>query len=293
MELSWMKTFVTVAETGNFRKASERLYVSQPTVTVHVKSLEKELGVTLFERGKRFVRLTEEGRVYLPHARQLLKLHQDGLNNIQSYTQGYRKSLKLAISPLIADTIMPFVLKKYLEENPEVEISVEIMESNQIEQAVLKEDVDLGFTLLETRQSLLHQEKLYDDPVVFCVPHDGLDAEIAPAFEVEQLLEEYYLLTHNHPVYWDSLLTLIKATYPKTKTMKVSQNHITKRFIISGLGVSFLPKSTIRREVLEGRILQIETPHLNLPNVSAYAVTKYHHSLEVDFTQFVSQFHFQ
>ncbi|MFD2638787.1 LysR family transcriptional regulator [Piscibacillus salipiscarius] len=139
MELSWMKTFVTVAELGNFRKASEALYVSQPTVTVHIKSLEKELGVSLLERGKRFVRLTEEGRIYLKQARQLLELHQEGLKKIQSYAQGYRKSLKLAISPLIADTIMPFVLKKYLENHSEVEISVEIMESNQIDDAVMSE----------------------------------------------------------------------------------------------------------------------------------------------------------
>ncbi|WP_443137354.1 LysR family transcriptional regulator [Piscibacillus sp. B03] len=293
MELSWMKTFVTVADLGNFRKASEALYVSQPTVTVHIKALEKELGVTLFERGKRFVRLTEEGRIYLEQARQLLSLHQEGLAKIHSYAQGYRRALKLAISPLIADTIMPFVLKKYLEENPDLEVSVEVMESNHIEQAVLNEKVDIGFTLQEAKDQQLHEVKLYDDPVVFCVPHDGLDAETAPGMVIEHVLEDYYLLTHNHPMYWDSLLTQIKGHYPSIKTMKVSQNHITKRFIISGLGVSFLPKSTIRREVLEGRILQVEVPEFSLPVVSTYALTKYHHTLEKQFIDFVSAFHFQ
>ncbi|WP_124221473.1 LysR family transcriptional regulator [Aquisalibacillus elongatus] len=293
MELTWMKTFVTVADLGNFRKASEALYVSQPTVTVHIKSLEKELGVTLFERGTRFVRLTEEGRVYLPYVKDVLGLHQEGLQQIHSFTQGYRKSLKLAISPLIADTVMPFVLKKYIEAKPEVEISVEIMESAYIEKAVMDEQVDIGFTLLETRHKVLHQTKLYDDQVVFCVPHDGLDTETAPALEVDQLLEDYYLLTHSHPVYWDELMNQIKTNYPHTKTMKVSQNHITKRFIVSGLGVSFLPKSTITREIIEGRMLVVEIPFVDLPEVSTYSLTKYNHSLEQDFIEFVSQFHYQ
>ncbi|MGM8214836.1 LysR family transcriptional regulator [Bacillaceae bacterium W0354] len=63
-----MKTFITVSELKNFRKAAEALYVSQPTVTVHIQALEKELGVTLFERNQRHVKLTEEGRLYLPYA---------------------------------------------------------------------------------------------------------------------------------------------------------------------------------------------------------------------------------
>ncbi|TFB19503.1 LysR family transcriptional regulator [Filobacillus milosensis] len=293
MELSWMKTFVTVAELGNFRKASEALYVSQPTVTVHIKALEKELGVTLFERGKRLVKLTEEGRVYLPHAKEVLDLHQQGLTQIQSFTQGYRLQLKLAISPLVADTIMPFVLKNYLENHPEVEVAVEIMESQIIEKAVMDEVVDIGFTLIEYRGSQLNQTKLYEDEVVLCVPHDGLDNETAPALLPEDLLEQYYLLTHNHPVYWESLAHQIKSHYPKTKMMKVSQNHITKRFIVSGLGVSFLPKSTIRREILEGRILQVGFPEIELPRVNTYALTKYHHSLEKDFIDFVSGYQFQ
>ncbi|WP_261753323.1 LysR family transcriptional regulator [Tenuibacillus multivorans] len=288
-----MKTFVKVAELGNFRKASESLYVSQPTVTVHIKALEKELGVTLFKRGKRFVRLTEEGRIYLPHAKQLLDMHQLGLENIQSFAQGYRKKLRLAISPLIADTIMPFVLNNYLEQNPEVEISIEIMESAQIERAVSDEVVDIGFTLLESRQDQLQKTKLYEDQVVFCVPHDGLDAETAPALDPINLLEENYLLTHNHPVYWGALLNEIKTKFPKTKTMRVSQNHITKRFILSGFGVSFLPKSTIRRELLEGRILQVDMPNITLPKVNTYALTKYQHSLETEFIDFVSGYQFQ
>nr|WP_279401485.1 substrate-binding domain-containing protein [Piscibacillus salipiscarius] len=139
----------------------------------------------------------------------------------------------------------------------------------------------------------MHQHKLYDDPVVLCVPHDGFDAEVAPGLMAEHVLQDYYLLTHNHPVYWESLLSDIQTLFPRTKTMKVSQNHITKRFIVSGLGVSFLPKSTIRREVLEGRIVQVDLPELKLPIVSTYAITKYDHTLEAEFIDFVSQFQFQ
>mgnify|MGYP001392146990 FL=1 len=293
MELSWMKTFVTVSELGSFRKAAEALYVSQPTVTVHIKALENELGVVLFERNQRMVKLTEEGRLYLAHAKKLLQIHEEGINRLQSVAQGYKETLRLAISPQIADTIMPFVLKKYLEEHPNVEVDVNVMESSQIENAVINENVDLGLSLIESYEPTLTQKVLYEDQVVFVAPHDGHDLETAPASDVDLLFQQYYLLTHNHPVYWNTLLHQLKTKFKNIRTMRVSQNHITKRFIISGLGVSFLPKSTIRREILEGRMIEVPINEIELPTVKTYVIMKYDHERERRFLNFVERYHFQ
>lgn len=65
MELNWLRTFIAASQTRNFRKASEQLYISQPSVSVHIKQLEKELGVALFERSNKKVALTEAGRYFV------------------------------------------------------------------------------------------------------------------------------------------------------------------------------------------------------------------------------------
>ncbi|KGP74270.1 LysR family transcriptional regulator [Pontibacillus yanchengensis] len=293
MELSWLNTFITVEREKSFRKAADVLFVSQPTVTVHIKSIEKELGVSLFERNNRFVKLTEEGRRFLGHAQRVLAVHQEGMEDMHSFTQGYRQKLSLAISPSIADTIMPTVLKGYLKRNPEVEINVDIRESVEIEEAVRNEEVDIGFSLLPSHNNDVICYELYEDEIVFCVPHDGYDDESAPLNYPETFLQQHYLFTHNYPGVWDSLHQKIKSTFPQTKSMKVSQVHITKRFIASGLGVSFLPKSAVRRELLEGRILEVPFPEISLPNVHTFALTKYNHTLENDFIDFVSNHQFK
>ena len=293
MEFSWLNTFMTVVKEGSFRKASDALYVSQPTVTVHIKAIEREMGVQLFERNNRYVKMTEEGRRFFPHARKMLDVHREGLEDMHSFSQGYRKKLRLAISPSIADTIMPTVLKGYLKDNPEVEMDLEIMESIKIEEAVLREDVDIGFSLVNTTKDEVNTYDLFEDEIIFCVPHDGYDAESAPLNYPEDLLKENYLLTHNYPGVWDTLDQKIKSRFPQTKSMKVSQVHITKRFIESGLGVSFLPKSTVRRELLEGRIMEVAIPEISLPPVHTYAITKYNHSLEKDFITYVSGHYFK
>ncbi|WP_413381778.1 LysR family transcriptional regulator [Alkalihalobacillus sp. 1P02AB] len=292
MELTWLQTFITAAENLNFRKTAEQLFISQPSVTVHIKQMEKELGTLLFERNGKKIKLTEAGRRYYLHAKQLLTIYKEGISDLQSYNQGYSRKLTIAISPLIADTILPYVLKQYVKHYPEVEISVKIIESVEIEKAVLEEMVDIGFSCLESYHPQIINQLLYEDKVIFVAPHDGQDFESALPLDEEELLLNNYLLTHHHPGYWNELMNHIKVFYPSTKTMKVSQIHIAKRFIVEGLGVSYLPESTVRRELMEGRLLEVETYSFPLPTAKTFAVMKYEHQQQRDFLSFVSKYRF-
>ncbi|UFT99705.1 LysR family transcriptional regulator [Radiobacillus kanasensis] len=292
MELSWLRTFVTAAEKGNFRKTADLLYVSQPTVTVHIKQLEKHLGVALFERNYNRVVLSEEGRSFLQHARRILAVYRETMDDMNALSQGYYAKLRIAISPLIADTILPFVLKQYVTQHPEVEVTVNILDSVEIEEAVQKEEVDIGLTCLPAKKEGLTTELLYEDQVILVTSHDGLDSESAPPIEIEELMDTHYILSHNHPGYWDPLLRELKALFPKLKSMKVSQVHITKRFIVEGIGISFLPSSTVRRELLEGRLIEVYWPEKNLPQANTYVITKYNHSLEKEFMRFLTNYHY-
>lgn len=292
MEFSWIKTFVTVAEHQSFRKAAEVLFISQPSVTVHIKQLEKELGILLFNRTNKKVSLTEEGRCYLETARELLQVYHEGVEKLHSMAQGYKSTFRMAISPLIADTILPFVLKQYLLKHSNIEISVIILESRDIEEAVLKEEVDIGLSCMQSFHPQLTNEIIYEDEVILVVPHDGMDSEFAPPITEEELFNQYHVLTHNHPGYWEDLLKKVKYFYPSIKTMKVSQVHITKRFIEEGLGVSFIPRSTVRRELLEGRLLEVQTDLCESLQARTFAIVKYQHTLEKEFLRFLSYYRY-
>jgi len=290
MEFQWLTTFITAGECGNFRQAAEILFISQPSVTVHIKQLEAELGVQLFEREGKKVKLSEAGQRYLVHAKKLIEIYQRGMEDLNSFSQGYTSKLTLAISPLIADTILPFVLKSYTKQHPEVEITVKIIDSIEIEGAILREEVDLGLSCLNSHHPDLLCDLLYKDSVILVAPHDGRDAESAPPLDEEEVLTSNYLLTHNHPGYWDVLCKSVKNKYPSVRMMKVSQIHITKRFIVEGLGVSFLPTSTVRRELLEGRLLEVDCQSIHLPEANTYAIMKYNHSKQKEFLKFISNY---
>ncbi|MGA4718569.1 LysR family transcriptional regulator [Fictibacillus nanhaiensis] len=292
MEFSWLQTFITAAECENFRRTSEILHVSQPSVSVHIKMLESELGMSLFLRDGRRVKLTAEGRRYLQHAKKLMEVYESGLEDLNAFQQGYDTKLCIGISPLIADTILPSVLKRYVKANPDVEISIKIIDSEDIERAVLNEDVDLGLSCLGSSHAEITSQMLYQDKIVLVAPHDGLDFEAAPPLDEKEVLLSNYLLTHNHPGYWDDLCRRVKSRYPGVRMMKVSQIHITKRFIAEGLGISFLPLSTVRRELLEGRLLEVDCYSVDIPDAHTYALTKYNHGKQKEFLTYLSGYRF-
>ncbi|GER68093.1 HTH-type transcriptional regulator CitR [Weizmannia acidilactici] len=292
MDFKWLHTFITAAKYENFRKTAEALYISQPTVSVHMKLLEEEIGSPLFQREGRKVLLTEEGRTFLPVAKRLLQVYENGLEDMEQYRQGYSQKLALAMSPLIGESIMPFVLKKFMTIHPEIDISIKVLESTYIADAVLSGEVDLGLSRLEVKHSELKCRPLYEDPVLLVVPHDGADSESAPPLDARDVLRNNTLFTHNHPEYWEGMLRTLRAEFPLLRTMLVSQVHVTRRFIIEGLGVSFLPESTVRRELAEGRLLSVPCPFLQMPVARTYAVLKYEHRKERQFLEFLSQFRF-
>lgn len=292
MEIAWLKTFVDAAETLNFRKTAERLLMSQPNVTVHIRLLEDSLSISLFKRDKNRVTLTEAGKHFKGDAERILAQLDESVENLLAFAQGYRKKWTLAISPLMAETILPYILKSFTRDHPDIELVIRIEESEQIEELVEAGEVSAGISALPSmRRNILH-EKAYDDPILFVLPRDAYDDETGPAVSVEAALETSYLFTHHHPVFWEDLLVKLRIRIPGIRTMKVTQAYIAKRFIQEGLGVSFLPRSMVRRELIEGRLMDAHFDLFPLPVVSTYLLTKEMGELEQEFLRRIQAVYF-
>lgn len=271
MDFRVLQTFMVAATTENFHQTAEALFIAQPTVSQHIRQLEKELGIKLFERVGKRVRLTAAGKRYLPHAKGLLEQWHHGMEDLQAWRQGYREKLQLAVSPIIARARLSHLLHRYTKRFPDVDLSIKIADSIEIGPLVQSGQADLGLTRMVPGEFQLATYMLYEDPIVFAVPHSGGDME-APLPDWEQELQSKRLLTHNHPGYWDELLLLLRQRGLSLRTMAVSQVDITKRFIEDGLGVSFLPRSAVDRDLFENRFIELPTPGLALPKVASYLV---------------------
>jgi LysR family transcriptional repressor of citA len=271
MDLKLLRTFLVTARTLSFRKAADQLFLAQPTVTQHIRQLEEELRVQLFDRNTRRVRLTPAGERFLQHAERILSAFEAGVQDLTGWAQGYRDRLVIAVSPLVARSTLPRAVHRFTHDHPDVEVVIHIALSGEIASAVAEGKAHLGLSRVPSSSRDLVSYVWYTDPVMLVVPHDGRDLD-SPLPDWREVLSTHRLLTQNHPGYWDDLLLAIHNQGIRVRTMEVSLVDITKRFIEEGLGVSFLPHSTVWRELMEGRLMEVPTPGLPLPTAATYVI---------------------
>ena len=169
VNLKLLQTFLLVGEHSSFRVAAEKSFRSQSAVSAQIRQLEEQLGVSLFHRTTRSVRLTDEGHQLLECARRALLEVESGLRKIQESADIRRGRVSLSCSPTIAETRLARVLAAFEQEYPGIEVHVRELTSAALFDSVRKREVDFGIgPLIETQD--FHFEPLLDDPIYALVP---------------------------------------------------------------------------------------------------------------------------
>jgi LysR family transcriptional repressor of citA len=273
LDLRLLQTFRVAARTGSFRKAADQLFLAQPTVTQQIKALEEALQLSLFERSRQRVRLSAAGERFLEHAERILASYEASLQEMAVWRQGYQERLSLAASPIIASTTLPRVVARFTAANPTVDVVIRIEPSEAIPALIASGQVDVGLARVAPTSRDLKGELWYRDEVLLVAYQDGGDID-APPPDWRELLASNRLLTHNHPGYWDDLLITLYQLGIRTRAMRVGQVDVTKKLIEEGLGLSFLPRSAVWRELVEGRLQEVPTPGLTLPVAETWILVR-------------------
>ncbi|MEL3960986.1 LysR family transcriptional regulator [Lysinibacillus endophyticus] len=270
MDIRWMKTFIICAKYENFRKASEELFLTQPAITKHIRRLEEYLNTQLFERSGKKVRLTQAGYKFLPYATELVSNYEQGIDNFESWKQGYNRKLTIATAPQIASSFLPSLLRAFIDENPDIEVIINVTKSFEIGGEISSGKADLGLSRALPLETKLKTEIIHEEPVILV----GANLQNGASAIESEVLSNYRLITHNHPDYWDSLLINVRRHYPTVRTMLVNQIEVTKKFIENGLGVSYLPYSMVKDELANKKLTEVKSVKISPPTSSTYAITK-------------------
>lgn len=149
LELRHLKYFIAVAEDLHFRKAAERLYISQPGLSRQIKQMEDDLGVKLFERHNRKVELTKAGDYLKTEITQYIKELDRILNQAKLLNDGIGGDLKFGYVGSAMQDIIPNLLLKFSAENPNAQFSLKEMDNQKQIEGLLTHDIDIGFVRLE------------------------------------------------------------------------------------------------------------------------------------------------
>ena len=264
MDLGQLEALVEVAAHRSFSRAAEALGLTQPSVTARIQALERDLGEPLFERNGRGVRLTEVGASFLPHAQRVLKTLQDGRDAVQALRQLEAGTLRLGAAPTISTYVLPGLLKEFRVRYPRLEVSVRTEYSDQIAQMVLADEVEVGLERSFTHPDVV-TVPLYEDEVVLVTEPSHRFAGRG-AVSIDDVGQRRLIMFNRGSSYYTLVDNALRqAGVLVSPTMELDNMEATKKMVEEGLGIAFLPKVAVDRELERGELRQVQVEGMAMP----------------------------
>lgn len=148
MELRQIEYFTSVIELKSFSLAAQKLFVTQPTITMSIKSLENELGLPLIDRSQRSITMTEAGEMFYQSAKVILNDVNDTLLRMETLKHKFQKTISIGVAVRSCSKLLPSLFEKLPELQPDFDIEVKEMISPDIYKAVLEQHLDYGLCIL-------------------------------------------------------------------------------------------------------------------------------------------------
>ncbi len=256
MDLDQLHTFLEIVRLKSFSKAAQTCFRTQPAISAQIRQLEQELNTSLFERLGTRISLTTAGRIFAEYANQILDLRrraQDAINELDRIPRG---ELVIAANEATCIYVLPEVFAKYKELYPNVQLQVDRSYGSKVVQAVNENMADFGITQLPVQEKKLQVVKIHSD-------------EIRAILRPDHPLANHRALTPQDLVGHPLLLPKSGTTRSRLNawlepvesevqvSMELDSTEMIKRFVMTGIGISFLAVSHCAEEVAANRIAMI------------------------------------
>ena len=264
MNLNHLAIFHAVAEEQSMSRGAERLCVSQPAVSKQIKDLEAALGVVLFDRLPRGLRLTHAGEVLAGHARRLFAAASDAERAIAELKGLAQGRLTIGASLTIGDYLLPQILGAYRKKHPGIELHLEIANTQVIQQKLRDGVLDIGLTEGFADDADLEAEVFAEDALTAVVPpgHPLLEES---AVSAARLCAEPFLM--REPGSGTREVTeraLAKLGITVVPAMSLGSTEAIKRSVASGLGVAIISELALEAEFSAGRLCPLPLSDITL-----------------------------
>ncbi|MDY6838539.1 MAG: selenium metabolism-associated LysR family transcriptional regulator [Thermodesulfobacteriota bacterium] len=278
MDLWRLYIFCKVVELKSFSKAASAVFLSQPTVSSHIKDLEHHFECKLIDRLGREVAPTKAGELLYGYATKMIALR-DNAEKVMAEFQGkVRGHLAIGGSTIPGGYILPPLLGKFKEAYPGVTLTLTEGDTSRIVQETLEGSVELGVVGAKTRESRLVQEKIMDDQMFLIVPGDHKWAARGRV-TLEELGVEPFVLREpgsgtrksieevlDQSGYWPRQINVVAA---------VGSTEAIRQAIKAGVGISILSECAVAEELATGTLKKLEIKGLSFKRAFYLIMAKY------------------
>lgn len=245
MELRHLRYFVAVAEQQSFTRAAEKLFIAQPPLSRQIQQLEEELGVTLFERGTRPLKMTEAGQFFHSHAQQLLAKATD-LKAMTQRIGHVEHDLSIGFVASTLYGLLPQIIYRWRQNNPNVNITLHEMSSLEQIVALKEGKIDVGFGRLRSEDPLVRRIVLRNDKLLVALPPQHHLTQREGSLSLVDLLDEKLIIfpKQPRPSFADQVLSIFADHALKPQhIIEVRELQVALGLVAAGEGISIVPNS--------------------------------------------------
>jgi DNA-binding transcriptional LysR family regulator len=257
MDLHQIEIFCTLIKLRSFSKAAETLYLTQPTVSGHIKNLETDLGVRLLDRlGKRVVP-TEEGEVLYRYGQKLLALRDHARQEIEGIAGKVSGLLKIGGSTIPGAYVLPVVIGAFKQKYPSASIQLVIDDTAKVAEAVVNGDLNIGVVGARVSDSRLETHPFLKDELVIAVPAGHRWAR-KKAVTVEELAGEPFIMRESgsgtRRIMEERIEKAGMSLADLDTVAVVGSSDAVRQAVKAGLGISILSIRALRDDIEAGRL---------------------------------------
>lgn len=254
MNLQHLRYFLAVARTGGFTQAARQMNVTQPTISSAVLELEKSTGVQLFNRDNRHVALTTEGRLLLSYAVQVADLLEEASERLQRSDLAPGGGFQFGAVDAAVIYLLPKILKEYMRRYPGVALKTQVAPSRYLIDDLLMQRSEFALIHLPYTHPKIDAVPIYRDDMPLVVGPEHRFAR-CKAVVLAEVVEEPLILFHADSVSRKVVdEKLAEAGLVPGAVMELRSPEAMRKLVEAGVGISFLPRLTIRESLASGAL---------------------------------------
>lgn len=297
MELRQLEAFVKVVELQSFSKAAKSLFLTQPTISTHIASLEEELKAKFLDRTTKTVNTTSAGERLYDYAKEMLEIKEDLYQEFGERFQEEEK-MEIAGSTIPSQHIFPELIPAFQKQNKKVYFSINQGDSQYVIDEVLKHKVDIGFVGMNDHNSKLHYIPFYEDKLIIITPNEQYYRELLhKECSFGKLMKEPIILRENGSGTKKAAEDFLKIREIDPLRLnvvaRINDQEIIKKAVCNGMGISIMSKKAALDDADRGKILIYEPEGVQITR-NLYIVfekRKKFNLMKKNFIEFCSQFY--
>jgi DNA-binding transcriptional LysR family regulator len=267
LDLRHLQIFCKVVDLKSFSKAGDAVYLSQPTVSGHIQSLEEDLGIRLLDRLGKEVVPTKAGKILYGYAKRLLALRDEAVQSLESFQGIIRGDLTVGGSTIPGEYLLPILIGQFKKKYEDVRVTLVIGDTKKIINEVLEGGVEVGAVGARIDDERLHFETFVRDEMVLAVPPQHLWTN-KTEINIDDLLKEPFIAREPGSGTRMATERVLRQKGVDIDNLKIiaemGSTEAVRQGIKAGIGVSILSKKAISEELRFGILKEVKIRDLTL-----------------------------